>query len=354
MKIFFVTLQFPRDDSMGGAEIQCLLLAQYLARRGHQTVYLGLKEKTSVNMINSIPLMAGNNSMFRALIKFYQLIKKEQPDICYVRSFNYLFPLFLICRLNKVKVAYNTCHINDCSWVSHDDTGWKAKVLHFLSFQALRMVKVITINREHAKILERKLGVEAETIHNSMADNYQPVAKQQQVVWVNNIKPRKNPEMFLKLADEFKTGNWQFLMIGGLQDEKYLPAIKAAENNNPNFKYLGAQPVAAVDRILAQASIMVNTCESEGFGNNFIQAWLAQCPTITLKFDPEDIIKNRQLGFHSGGLEQMANDLAKLMADEKLIMEMGQRARVYALAEHRLEKNGLKYEACFQNLALGQ
>ena len=139
-------------------------------------------------------------------------------------------------------------------------------------------------------------------------------------------------------------------MIGEIQDKRYLEELKTAEMKNHNFEYLGPKTVEEVDKILAQSQIMVNTCEPEGFGNNFIQAWLNECPTITLKFDPDDIIKSNKIGFHSGTFEQMVEDLKYLMNHPQERIEMGMRARKHALNEHNINKNVIKYESYFNQI----
>jgi len=348
---------------VGGAEIQCVLLAKYLAKRGHETIYLALKEKEDINKeegVRSYGLMKSGNK-FSALLKFCKFLKKEKPDICYIRTFDELFILSLICRLCRIKTVYNTTHINNCTPyqklkfslnIIRLSKNLKAAVFHYLNFISLKRVNVLTINRLHAKILKERYNISATSIYNSMEDNYRSDIKNKEnkIVWVNNIKPRKNPEIFIKLANEFKGSKWEFLMIGEIQGANYLKIIKLAELSNPNLKYLGPKTIEEVDEILAKATILVNTCEPEGFGNNFIQAWLNECPTVTLKFDPDDIIKINKIGFHSKTFEQMIKDAVYLMEHKEERIEMGRRARKYALENHNINKNVLKYESYFSKI----
>lgn len=365
MKIFFITIYFPKGNSVGGAEIQCVLLAKYLGKRGHETVYFALKENQGVDEewgIRSKGLMERGGGTWQVLLRFYVILKKEKPDICYIRSFSHLFILNLICKLAKVKVVYNTTHINNCTPYQKIEFSFnlrrlgrsiRAAIQHYFSFKTLRKINLLTISELHAKILKKKYRIiGAHSIYNSMEDNYKGGIrkKKKNVVWVNNIKPRKNPEIFIKLANEFRNSDWKFLMIGEIQGRGYLEQLKTAEFKNPQLKYLGPRTIKEVDEILAKAQIFVNTCEPEGFGNNFIQAWFAECPTITLKFDPDDIIKNNRIGFHSQTFEQMVKNLSYLMNHEDERIKMGRRARKYALENHNIDKNILKYESYFNKI----
>lgn len=187
-----------------------------------------------------------------------------------------------------------------------------------------------------------------------MEDTYEEnkAEKQKQVVYVNNIKTRKRPELFLELVNKLKENNYKFLMIGELQAniEYYKNLISECEKDNNNFKYLGAKTSEEVDKILAVSEILVNTCEPEGFGNNFIQAWLNKCPTVTLTFDPDNIIKENKIGYHSETFEKMVKDVKNLINDDKLRKEIGERARKYALQNHSIHVNIKKYEEIFKKL----
>jgi len=229
----------------------------------------------------------------------------------------------------------------------------KMTIKQWLNFHALRFVNVITINKLHVKILD-KYKIKGHCIYNSMADDYQnnKTDKDKAVVWVANIKPRKRPELFIDLANKCKDSGYKFLMIGNIQSKSdyYQKKLAETQKNNSNFIYLGGRNFSEVDKVLARSMIMINTCEPEGFGNNFIQAWLNECPTITLGFDPDDIIVNEKIGFHSGNFEQLKKDLILLMNNTEKREEMGKRARVYACDNHLMKINGPKYEQFFKKL----
>lgn len=363
MKIFFVN-NFSPQEAIGGSEIQCWLLAKYLAKRGHQTAYLALqglsgKKQEQIDGVEVYYLTDKNDSKLKIFTNFYSLLKKEKPDICYIRFFRYLFFLNKISKFLKIPVVFNTSHINDCQ-PNLEKIKFSLNPLRFLksiriniqrhlNFSTFRKVEVITINKYQAKLLREKYNIKTSSIYNSMEDNYaqNQTNKQKQIVWVNNIKARKRPEMFIKLANQFKDSHYKFLMIGNLQSDKYQKIIEKHKGENSNFKYLGAKPSEEVDKILATSEIFINTCQPEGFGNNFIQAWFNKCPTITLSFDPDDIIKNNQIGFHSGNQKQMKKDLQRLMDNDSLRITMGKRAREYALKNHKIIDNVKKYEKKF-------
>jgi len=370
MKVFIFTKDFPRNDLIGGAEIQAYLLAKYLSQKNHKISYLVLKgekglAREKVDGFELIYLASQKEKIFKAIANFRKVCRQEKPDLFFIRDFRYLFIFSLACRFLKIPLVYNTTHINNCLPypkkirfslnIPATLISTKAALIHFLNFKTLKNVHVITINRLHAQILKEKYKVPATPIYNSMEDNYQRfkvAQKENLIAWVANLKSRKRPEIFLQLAQELKETNFKFLMIGYLQNsiDFYKKLIKETQNYNPNFEYLGGQTVEKVDEILAKAKIFVNTCLPEGFGNNFIQAWLNECPTITLDFDPDDIIKNNKIGFHSTTYEQLAKDIKFLINNEDIRAEMGKHAREFALKNHLPENNVSKYENYFLSI----
>jgi glycosyltransferase involved in cell wall biosynthesis len=369
MKVFFIN-RYSHKELVGGSEIQCWNLAKQFAKNGHKTAYVAIeglsgKRETAGEGFPVYFMSLKGESKLSAFRNFYKLLKKEKPDICYIRIFTYLFPLLVICRFLGIKAVFNTSHINDLKYVLEKPVFSLNILKTLLSFRvffqrvlnawAVRFANVATINKEHAEIF-RKRGINATPVYNSMEDNYAKYKKKKEntVVWVNNIKGRKRPEMFLDLAWKFKNSGWRFLMIGAMQDKsgKYNVLVAKTKEENKMFEYFGGKTPEGVNEILAGAKIFVNTCMPEGFGNNFIQAWFSECPTLTFDFDPDGIIEREKIGFCAfGDFDKMVKNLDFLMKDENKRNEMGKLARNYALRNHSLESQAKKYEDYFKELA---
>ena len=368
MKIFFVN-NFSPQEQIGGSEIQCWLLAKYLAKRGHQTAYLALRglagQRQELGDGFKVYYLAGeNDNKLKIFINFYRLLKKEKPDICYIRIFKHLFLLNKIAKFLKIPIVFNTSHINDCQpdleKIRFSLNPLKSLksirivIQRHLNFSTFKKINIVTINKYQAKLLKERYRIEATPIYNSMEykGEGRQVKKEKRVVWANNIKGRKKPEEFIWLVNQFKNSQYQFLMIGNIQSQSdyYEKMIGKCQRENSNFKYLGGKSPEEVDKFLAVSEILVNTCRPEGFGNNFTQAWFNKCPTITLNFDPDDIIKKNRIGFHSITREQMKKDLQKLMDNGKLRIAMGERAKKYASKNHNIVNNVKIYEEKFKKI----
>ncbi len=127
--------------------------------------------------------------------------------------------------------------------------------------------------------------------------------------------------------------------------------IKIAKLNNLN--YLEEKSIEEINRILSNSHIFVNTSLYEGFPNTYIQAWMRETPVVALNVDPDDLLKEKKIGFHSRSFDQMVKHLKYLIVNENARKEMGKRARDYAIENYTFEKIGKRYLEIFKNLTKG-
>jgi glycosyltransferase involved in cell wall biosynthesis len=168
------------------------------------------------------------------------------------------------------------------------------------------------------------------------------------VVWVANIKPWKQPEVFLRLAKVLgNCCNVRFTMIGRRASEAYQKRLELDMSGLTNFRYLGERPVEEVNHILARSHIFVNTSRYEGFPNTFIQAWFREVPVVSLTVDPDDVLKTHGLGFHGVSFEGLVTGVRQLIQDAPLRVSMGKQAREYAVRHHSMGPNFAKIVSLF-------
>src|SRR4030042_5006739 len=194
-----------------------------------------------------------------------------------------------------------------------------------------------------------KLPVKTQVkIYDLTTSNYKPFKWDKPfVIWIANLKPRKNPERYIELAANYQERNIDFLMIGKIADPEYQYILNKA-NLPRNLHYLGiVQTNEEVNGIINSSLFLVHTCEPEGFGCVFPQAWLQGKPTISLYFDPEEIITKNKVGFVSGSPQKMVEDTENIIKNEKLRCSMGEKARELAITRFSAEVNVKKTENLF-------
>jgi glycosyltransferase involved in cell wall biosynthesis len=157
------------------------------------------------------------------------------------------------------------------------------------------------------------------------------------VLWIANLKPAKQPEIFIRLAQAcLDMQQVRFVMIGeafpGADQQRAFEHAVAAV---PNLTYLGKLPIEEVNARLARAHLFVNTSLVEGFANTFIQAWMRQVPVLSLNVDPDGLLEQERIGLCAGGSEpELLNAVRTWLADDALREQTGKRAQCYAEQNH--------------------
>jgi glycosyltransferase involved in cell wall biosynthesis len=359
MRVAIVTINFPTGDLIGGAELQAYFLAKHLPCLGATTTYIAMRNHDGEAYVAEregflLRVLSGRHErMWRAMMRLFKCFREERPDVCYVREFRILFPLFILCRVAGVPIVFNTTHEKNL-FPYYGWQGVKGTFFHFLSFLTLRFVDhVVTNNTTHATLLKERYRLKATPILNSMEDHYvSGTAKQKRVLWVANVKSRKRPEVFIRLADALRDTGYEFVMVGHLYGEtgKYHDLIAQAQKENSVFRFLGGKTPREVDALLASSEIFVSTCKPEGFPNNIIQACLAECAIVSFDYDPDGIFWRNHIGFVPATFDDTIALMWKLVANEEMRREAGERARAYAIAHHSLDRNMKTFYQLFKNV----
>lgn len=351
MKISIVNRHISRG--IGGSEAQCDLIATELTARGHQVHYVAIggaagswRGSYEVHQV----AMSGAEIGFKT--------SEIQPDVVYWR-FNKrcFYRAARIIESSGAPIVFSVSHVADTEkWSSKMSLRGasamdclrilKSKLISRWNYRGFAFVRGVVVN--NATHLNRIPVARQVHIHNSLAPESGEVGSGDAwprpfCLWVANLKPQKQPERFVQLADNFSSSGVDFLMVGGLQSARYL-YLQNKENWPPNFHYLGTRDTHYVNALLRACQFVVHTCLPEGFPNIFIQAWSHGKPVVSLSFDPEGILSRERIGRLSGNFEQFVLDVDDLIRDRDSRAQMGERARRLARSEFDLRINVLRLE----------
>lgn len=192
---------------------------------------------------------------------------------------------------------------------------------------------IVAQSKQQRTLLQKNYGLKSEVLDMAveMPSGPQP-EKDIDVLWVSNLRPVKRPEIVLDLARRLP--NVRFTLAGGALpgSEDYFRAVTDAAKSVPNLTCPGAVPYTDVGTMFSRARIFLNTSQIEGFPNTFLQAWVRGVPVVAF-FDPDSLIKQRQLGHTATDLEDMVHAIIRLLADHDDRDRIGERARAYAIAQ---------------------
>lgn len=371
MKIVIIN-QHP-DDLLGGSELQCDIIATYLTRFGHQVTYLAVKGIKATYDTEYSVIPVDNLNPFR----LYSILRELNPDVVYWRhNKKRLFTTALGSKLVGSKFVYSMSTYSDsCIWIDRGVTVFSRFLKRFknasgplgvinsfvfltdplasaINYLAIPFFVdgIVSLNCDYLESMPKKRKT---VIHNSM-----PAVRQDfcwpkpYVVWVGNLKGRKNPEKYYELAEALQNTQVDFLMVGPVQERVY-GSLANAGQKLANFHFLGARAPIEVNGILNSALFLVNTCDPEGFGNNFIQAWLQGKPTISLYFDPEGTIEREKIGYLAKTFPRLEELTRYLIKNESARIEMGRRAQAYSKEHFNSDSNVRQLETFLFNIVDG-
>ena len=187
---------------------------------------------------------------------------------------------------------------------------------------------------------EANFGRRATIVPNSIqqADNALP-PKENIVLWVGNLRPIKQPELYLEIAHRLKQHNhWQFVMIGE-PDETTLPLLKQMENE-PTFSFKGSLSYEQTQKWFSKSKVLINTSIAEGFPNTFLQAWQAKCLVLSLNANPDNLLSNDGFGkVFDNNSNQMIEYLDKYLHNPESVSHMLDKALHYVTQQFDMSRN---------------
>jgi len=331
------------QDTVGGSQLQCHIIAEELQKRGHSVTYVAIDGHSQVYNTPYTVIGVKRNGY-----RVGKIISGIKPDILYWR-FNKKFFLKSVktAAENVGRVVFAVSNIRDLQ-------PYSAVLKKPFTFGSIRQFiqKNLVSRYNHFGFSY----VDGLTVNNKNQLEMSPVSPsiyipnaiytktahfkwpRPYVLWVANIKDRKQPDVFVKAAANFMGKGIDFLMMGKLEDEKY-NWLNNNEHVPANFHYLGTQHIDVVNGALKHSLFLATTSTPEGFSNNIIQAWFQQKPVVAFEFDPGGYINDHNLGFVSeGNMDQFMNHIEVMITNENLRKEVGRRAFKFANDHFSTEK----------------
>ena len=328
--------------------MQADILARSLAEKGWDVAYVtsAIRDFQYFNNYKLIPAPSGKT-------RFKECLSHVNADIYYQRGRKDLTSwVGEFCKETNKKFVFSVANDIDCNKYKYifRDAESPAKIiklgLYFFknlkldheSLQGIYHADLVLAQTQYQKkILKENLEIESEVFYNIHDIPYQDQKVRNNkipvILWLANMKERKQPGIFLKLAKEMKNVKCKFLMAGGLKSMKYWKLIKNTSKSNPNFEYIGPVSMQESNSLFANADIFVCTSDNqEGFPNTLIQAWLQGVPTVSLLFDPDGLIVRKNMGIVAGNKYlKLKESILSLLNNSKLRIELGQNAKIFSL-----------------------
>lgn len=373
MRVAFLTLNAydmltGDGDTVGGAQLQQILVGRELAARGHDVVFIENeapnKQEGTVDGIRIVtkPTRDRRSVAARAVLRCVDLVAllgRINPDVCYVRV-----PLFELlstaayCAGTDTRLVYGFAHDSELT----DDpvvfeSGYTDNAVYrALVREATDTADVLVAQNEFqnqraserysAPVVHIPNGYRRTTDpgHSPLASVEGPV-----VLWVSMLRPWKQPGLVLEIADAVPEAT--FAIVGGRADDApdLYDSVRDGAAQRANVRFEGFVPYEEVDAYFADADLFLNTSEEEGFPNTFLQAWAHDTPVASLSVDPSGVLKHGEAGICAdGSCDDLIEMIRDLTATPGRLRRMGRQARTFFEGNHAIDHITDRYEAVFR------
>ena len=340
------------EGVFGGAEVDLYLIGTELAKdEGFEVSFVtadyGQADSEVINNVTVIKSIDFNKNSLTGAIRIWRAMRLADADIYILKTASPGTPLVaMFCKLYKKIFVYRTAHQREC-----DGTYLKE---HFFLGRAFawslhKARKVFLQNSTDKDDMAQTIGVSGTVIPNAHRLGESRSNERSTILWVGRSAPIKRGELFIELAE--KNPELSFVMIcqRATGDDNYDQLCSdAAEIKNLEFhKHV---PFGDIDGFFSSAKVFVNTSDSEGFPNTFIQACKSATPVLSLNVDPDGFLDKFSCGLSCNGQPDRLNQELKFMLEKDKYIELGRNARKYARDNHDITKIIEQYKEVFAKL----
>jgi glycosyltransferase involved in cell wall biosynthesis len=336
----------------GGAEVDLYFLAIELAKDKNFTVSFlvadyGQPETVTIEGVRIIKTLDFTKNSLNGAIKVWKGLREADARIYFQEAASWgTFLAALFCKLHKKAFVYRTASQQEC-----DGTYLKQ---HYFAGRAFRWAlrnaaKTIVQNEMDKQNIEQTLGVCSIIYPNAQRLPVLSEVQKDIILWVGRSAQVKRPELFIELAE--KIPNERFVMIcqRATGDQNYDLLLSRAREVK-NLQFIERVPFAEIGCYFQRAKVFVNTSDSEGFPNTFIQACNYAVPILSLKVNPDGFLDKYNCGQSCNSQFQKLVDSLKFMLAENNFLKPGKNARRYAEQNHDINKIVEEYKRLFAGL----
>lgn len=344
---------------IGGEQVQHALLARALARRRHEVSMVvydygqpdrarwdGITTYKAYRKDAGIPVFRYVHPRWTGI---WSALHRADADIYYASCAGmHVGLLALFCKQEQRKFVYRVAHDTDCEPDKLLIQYWRDKKLYEYGLRHANGILAQSARQQHA--MSANYGLQSQ-VAEMLVDPPEPrVARDIDVLWVNNLRPFKRPELFLALARKLPRMN--FHMVGGPQPgyDAMFEQIRQEASAIPNLTFHGRVPYHEVGPHYGRAQVFVNTSDSEGFPNSYLQAWIRGTPVVSF-FDPDDVIRREHLGRVVSSLDQMAEAITALTQNRTEWLAASARCQDYMAGAYGEDRILAPYLDMFQQVA---
>jgi glycosyltransferase involved in cell wall biosynthesis len=343
---------------IGGEQVQQSLLAKVFASQHHEVsmvvydygqadlaTWHGITTYKAYRQDAGFPVI---RFVYPRWTSLWKTLRKINADIYYMSCAGmHLGMLAMFCKRHGGKLVFRVAHDFDCDPKNLLIQYWRDKKLY--EYGLRHADGILVQSEQQRRAMFENYGLNSVVAEMLVDTPTKSVSRDVDVLWVNNLRQFKRPDLFLALAKRLP--QLKFHMIGGPQPgfSELFESIRCEALQIPNLTFHGGVPYQKMDEKYSGARVFVNTSDSEGFPNSYLQAWIRGTPVVAF-FDPDAVIEREGLGRAVSNLDEMARSVSELVEDQQCWSEASRRCKAYMAVAHAESRIVRPYLDMFEKL----
>jgi glycosyltransferase involved in cell wall biosynthesis len=337
----------------GGAEVDLFLLGNELARDERFAVsfvvadYGQSAEETAgaIRLIRSVNFRAGG---LIGAMRVWKALQAADAAVYMIKTASPGVPLTAaFCRRHQRSFVYRTASARESDGRYRREHPILGRAFAWSLRQA---AAVLSQNQTDRDNLLRTTRIDSVVIPNGHPIPPLTDAAREFILWAGRSEPVKGPWRFLDLARALPQERFVMLCPKSTGDNDY-DRLRDSARAIANLQWHDTVPFGQTEDFFRRAKVLVNTSDTEGFANAFIQACANGTPIASLSVNPDLFLTRHQCGIDCGGSPQRLVEGLRFVLEGNRYIELGKNARAYAEGHHDVARIVDHYKDLFTRLA---
>lgn len=346
------------NEYFGGESVQQTLLAKAFYELGYEVTMVvgdyGQPRRETIDGIKVISTFAEDEGVpvlryvYPRMTSVWSALKEADADVYFQSCAGVRTGLVArFCKRYNRKFIFRLAHDSDCIPGQQIIPYWRDRKIYEYGLKRTDLISAQGVKQ--VELLFKNYGLPSTPINMTvqLPDTDINNKKDIDILWVNNLRDFKRPELVPELAKMLP--NYNITMIGGAvpgNDELYNQVKQLAEKT-PNLDFKGVVAYHDINAYFLRSKLFVNTSDWEGFPNSFLQAWIRKVPVLSF-FDPDGLIASEGLGAVPSTLNEMAASCDEILGDDKKLESIGATSEKFALENYSPVAVATEYEELLQ------
>lgn len=341
------------ESVFGGAEVDLYLIAAELAKDDRFDVRFVVGDygqpktdrREGVTLIKSVN---PHKNMILQGAKIWKALREADSDVYMHEACSLGTTLIaFFCRIHKRGFVYRTASSLEAS----GECFYKRPLRKPLVQWAFRKADTFIVqNQQDVENAKKTIHREAVVIRNACRIQPDETIEKSGVLWVGRSSHVKRPDLFLALAKALPEIRFVMVCQQTLEDANYTNLLEAARRLE-NMTFIKRVPFQEIDRYFGQSLVSVNTSDSEGFPNTFVQSCKAGTAILSLNVNPDGFLDRHRCGFCAGGDWNLFVATLKEWIDSGCAKQFGHNGKAYIKDNHDINRIIENYKKIFLNAA---